>query len=300
MSSIVLPVVAAFLVAMVSSAHAIPRTFVASGGAGVACTRAAPCATFQLAHNATDANGEINCIDAGDFGSVTISKSITIDCAGTLGAITAPPTASGVLIDTAGIVVRLRNLSITASVDFDNGAALFVERCTIKASEGIEAVPPTGVTARLFVSDSALSIGGNAISVRGLGTGSLRTTLDGVRIEGSGGAGVVANGQAGTGPILVHVRNSVLAKNGSGIVATTTAAGQSVVSVTIDRTSATLANFGMVAQGPSSFVLLGRSTAMSNTTGLSATNGGTIFSYRNNHLSGNVTDGAPNAALSLK
>jgi hypothetical protein len=73
-----------------------------------------------------------------------------------------------------------------------------------------------------------------------------------------------------------------------------------VVSVTVDRTSATLANFGMAAIGPSTFMLLGRSTALSNTTGVSATNGATIFSYRNNHLSGNATDGAPNAALALK
>jgi hypothetical protein len=298
MSSIVLTATVAFVLATVSSAHAIPRTFVSSVGAGVACTRAAPCRTFQLAHDATNPNGEINCIDAADFGSVTISKSITIDCAGTLGAITAPATASGVLIDTAGVTVRLRNLSITASIDFDNGAALFVERCTITASEGIEAVPPAGVTARLFVSDSMLSIDGNAISVRGLGTGSSRTTLDGVRVEGGTGAGVVANGQAGTGPVLVHVRNSVMAKNFSGIVATTDP-GHSVVSVTADRTALTLNTLGVAATGPA-FVVVGRSTVMSNNIGLTTTNGGTIFSYRNNHFTGNVSDGAPNAALSLK
>jgi hypothetical protein len=47
-------------------------------------------------------------------------------------------------------------------------------------------------------------------------------------------------------------------------------------------------------------MLLGRSTALSNTNGLNIGNGATIFSYRNNHLSGNVTDGAPSAALTLK
>src|SRR3982751_3588239 len=94
-----------------SQAHAIPRTFVSASGGGAACTRAAPCATFQLAHDATDINGEINCVDAGDFGPVHITKSITIDCAGTVGSISAP-TSDAILIDVIGITVRLRNLTL--------------------------------------------------------------------------------------------------------------------------------------------------------------------------------------------
>src|SRR5262249_38802870 len=78
---------AAALGVTVGSAHAIPRSFVSGAGAGTTCTRAAPCATFQAAHNATDPGGEVNCIDPGDFGAVTITKSITIDCTGTLGTI---------------------------------------------------------------------------------------------------------------------------------------------------------------------------------------------------------------------
>ena len=47
------------------------------------------------------------------------------------------------------------------------------------------------------------------------------------------------------------------------------------------------------------FVFLANSTVMSNVTGLKAS-GGTIVSYQDNHLTGNVTDGAPNTVLSLK
>jgi hypothetical protein len=273
---------------------------VASGGAGVACTRAAPCANFQAAHNATDPNGEINCIDAGDFLGVTITKSITIDCAGTLGALT----GTGVRINTAGIVVRLRNLTVKQPIDFSNGAALFIENCSITGTTnfpGVAVFPPTGVTSRLFISDSAFTnLANDATLIRAQGTGSARATLDSVRVEGNAGNGVFANGQSGTGPVLVHVRNSVVANNLSNIVAGTTAPGQSVVSITVDRTSSTLGTFGLGAEGPSSFMIVGRSTAISNTTGVVAANGATVFSYRNNHLSGNATDGAPNAALSLR
>jgi len=70
-------------------ALAIPETWVASNGGGAACTRAAPCLTFAAAHTATDSGGTIKCVDAADFGVLTITKSITIDCTGTNGGIVA-------------------------------------------------------------------------------------------------------------------------------------------------------------------------------------------------------------------
>src|SRR3981189_2069874 len=42
------------------------------------CSRTAPCKTFAGAISKTAAGGEINCLDPGGFGSVTITKSITI------------------------------------------------------------------------------------------------------------------------------------------------------------------------------------------------------------------------------
>jgi hypothetical protein len=64
-------------------AHAqASRTWV-SGGAGDdanPCSRTAPCKTFAGAISKTAINGEINCLDPGGFGAVTITKSITIDC----------------------------------------------------------------------------------------------------------------------------------------------------------------------------------------------------------------------------
>src|SRR6201747_650141 len=44
------------------------------------CSRTAPCKTFAGAISKTSASGEINCLDPGGFGAVTITKSITIDC----------------------------------------------------------------------------------------------------------------------------------------------------------------------------------------------------------------------------
>src|SRR5213082_1800434 len=44
------------------------------------CSRTAPCKTFAGAISKTAAGGEINCLDPGGFGAVTITKSMSIQC----------------------------------------------------------------------------------------------------------------------------------------------------------------------------------------------------------------------------
>src|SRR5919108_2810155 len=57
------------------------RTWVSGVGDDVnPCSRTAPCKTFAGAISKTAVNGEINCLDPGGFGAVTITRSITIDC----------------------------------------------------------------------------------------------------------------------------------------------------------------------------------------------------------------------------
>src|SRR5258705_12330266 len=63
-------------------AHAqATRTWVSGLGADAnPCSLTAPCKTFAGAISKTFIGGEINCLDPGGFGTVTITKSITIDC----------------------------------------------------------------------------------------------------------------------------------------------------------------------------------------------------------------------------
>ena len=57
------------------------HTFVSvTGDDGADCSRITPCRTFSNAIGKTALNGEISCVDAGNFGVLTIVKSITIDC----------------------------------------------------------------------------------------------------------------------------------------------------------------------------------------------------------------------------
>src|SRR5215470_20181724 len=62
------------------------------------CSRTAPCKTFAGAISKTAASGEIDCLDPGGFGALTITKAISIIC-GQAG-------IGGVLVaGTAGFVV---------------------------------------------------------------------------------------------------------------------------------------------------------------------------------------------------
>jgi hypothetical protein len=75
------------------------RTWISGVGDDVnPCSRTAPCKTFAGAISKTAANGEINCIDPGGFGGVTITKAITLRC---------DQVESGVLVaGTNGIIIN--------------------------------------------------------------------------------------------------------------------------------------------------------------------------------------------------
>src|SRR5438132_9834081 len=76
------------------------------------CSRTAPCKTFAGAISKTAAGGEINCLDPGGFGAVTITKSISIDCSGTFGSILVN-SGNGILVNAGpNDIVTLRRLDI--------------------------------------------------------------------------------------------------------------------------------------------------------------------------------------------
>jgi hypothetical protein len=83
-TSMLLALAAASVVGLLQAAPAqaqASRTWVSGVGDDAnPCSRTAPCKTFAGAISKTALNGEINCLDPGGFGAVTITKSITIDC----------------------------------------------------------------------------------------------------------------------------------------------------------------------------------------------------------------------------
>src|SRR5258707_107258 len=77
--------IACFTLTFASLTQAQSRTWVSGVGDDLnPCSRTAPCKTFAGAISKTADRGEIDCLDPGGFGTVTITKNITID--GTHGA----------------------------------------------------------------------------------------------------------------------------------------------------------------------------------------------------------------------
>jgi len=79
--SVALPALALMLLVAGPAQAQASRTWVSGVGDDAnPCSRTAPCKTFAGAISKTATFGEINCLDPGGFGAVTITKSITIDC----------------------------------------------------------------------------------------------------------------------------------------------------------------------------------------------------------------------------
>jgi hypothetical protein len=107
------------------------------------CSRTAPCKTWAGAISKTAPGGEIDALDPGGFGSVTITKAITLDGGGGQVASVLVSGTNGInVVAGSGDVVTIRNLRFdglfggtgTAGVNgihFQSGKDLNVENCYI-------------------------------------------------------------------------------------------------------------------------------------------------------------------------
>jgi hypothetical protein len=134
------------------------------------CSRTAPCLTIAGAIAKTLPGGEIDALDPGGFGSVTITQSVTIDGGGGV---------AGVLVSgTNGIVVAagptdsviIRGLDIQgigsglSGVSFKSGGALHIQNCKISnfVNDGV-LFDPTGTSKLLITGTTIDSNGGDAV-----------------------------------------------------------------------------------------------------------------------------------------
>src|SRR5436305_10403403 len=163
-------VLLAFLVLLIVSVAAqaqATRTWVSGVGDDAnPCSRTAPCKTFAGAISKTAAGGEINVLDPGGFGAVTITKSITISSEGFEAGVRVSGINAIIINALSTDVVVLRGLDIEGlgtGLDGIKGlgglAALHVEKCTINAfrgsnGSGIEIAPTTAGTTKVFIKDT--------------------------------------------------------------------------------------------------------------------------------------------------
>jgi hypothetical protein len=96
------------------------RTFVASYGGGSTCSLAAPCRLVSEAHALTDAGGEIVALSLTGYGTLTITKSISIIAPAGVHAGVIVSSTTGIVIE-GDIEETLRGLDISGTGSPQNG-----------------------------------------------------------------------------------------------------------------------------------------------------------------------------------
>jgi len=292
------------------------RTWVSGVGDDVnPCSRTAPCKTFAGAISKTAPGGEINCLDPAGFGAVTITKSITIDCTGTLGGILASST-TGVIVNGANVVVTLRGLEINGgppNLPGVNGVRVLqanrvsIEDSTIYNFLGASPngfgviVNNTSTLIRVNIRNTVIRNNGTATSGGGIrlaptGAGSAQLTMEDVQLLGSfRGLSVGATGTT-AGNTVYMTGSRIIGNFDNGIDVQTNA---NAVNLMIEDSAIVNNLRGIVLAGAGASARIGSSTVMGNGPATAVSGGATVLSYRNNQidLNGNNTTPITQAPL---
>jgi hypothetical protein len=285
------------------------RTWVSGVGDDVnPCSRTAPCKTFAGAISKTAAGGEIDCLDPAGYGTLTITKSITIDCTGTFGSVLNSGGINGFVINDSAtatpgtIEVRLRGLSINGAgttpglngIRFISGRALYVENVFIqnqKNGAGI-ALQPTG-SISVQLNNVSIVNGSTGILVQPTGTGVVKALISKTAVVGNASNGLrVDSASTSTAGIAVNVEDSAFSSNAAGISTNSTTRALTVM---VNHTTLTNnGGAGISNNGASSTIVVGNTTITGNGAGITATAGAATFTYGDNRNDANPDFAAPN------
>jgi hypothetical protein len=294
-----------FIAAAMVGALALPasafgqatRTWVSGVGDDAnPCSRTAPCKTFAGAISKTAAKGEINVLDPGGFGGVTITKSITIDGEATEAGVLVSGTNAIVINAAATDTVALKGLDVNGlgtglnGVRFLAGKRLRVQNTKIYGfvRNGIDFVPSTA----------------NA-----------KLAAQNVRVHDNTGNGVFVNPQSSGGGAAATLRNVTAEDNGCGLTVTAFGADPAFNFTAncgarpggVQNTAATAAafrsafndnaGFGVFARGGSAVARISDNDITGNFFGLIVLDGGQILSWKNNFNDGNTNNGGATGTL---
>jgi hypothetical protein len=261
------------------------------------CSRTAPCKTFAGAISKTASGGIINCLDPGGFGALTITKSITVDCVGTLAGVLASG-VNGINVNAAGIVVHLRNLQIEGNgtgvigVNILAAATVHIENCFIY---GFRSSTAAGIRVATTAA-TELSVSNTTIADNGIGTttgggilvnpttanGAANVNLNRVLVRNNS-VGVTADGSGSSSAngIRVFMTESEVSQNaGHGVRGVST--GASTLVMTHNSNITNNVGTGLIMENSASAVV-GSTVIQRNGAGVS----GTVQTFQNNQLNNN-------------
>jgi hypothetical protein len=297
----------AFIFAFATIAEAqATRTWVSGVGDDVnPCSRTAPCKTFAGAISKTATNGEINCLDPAGYGSINVTKSITIDCEDTQGSIL----AAGV----TGVIVNITAAADTKKAFKLRGVSINAVHFGATAFNGIRILAASFVQLDEVVIDGVTQHG---ISIEKSTAGLMEVQIQDTHIRSYANAGLnafitggsldlqIANSQfnGGLGALGVNLSsNTRCTISGSQIHGNSTAGVQTIAAeVSIVRSTISGNGTGVIS-GAGGVARFFSSIVTQNTTGISSSGGGQLISHSlSNVVVGNGSDGAFTSSPSLQ
>jgi len=275
------------------------------------CSRTAPCKTYAGAISKTAANGEINCLDPGGFGAVTITKSLSIVCDYTEGGVLAAGTfgfnvnaPSGSLITLKGQDVECVGTGTNGIQVIGVGVTVHVHKTQIRScrnsggsnGNGILVAPSSGV-AKVLVADSYITDNGGTnqnagILVRPTAGAQANVIATNVKLEGNSN-GIFMDGAGGGAATNLNINDSLISGNTTNGVSVFGTGAVFRATVTNSLISAN-AGAGVGASGAGASIKIGGDTITHNVTGVT----GSVQSFKNNQIIDNITDGTPVTAVS--
>jgi hypothetical protein len=286
----------------IAPAHAqATRTWISGVGDDAnPCSRTAPCKTFAGAISKTAAGGEIDVLDPGGFGAVTITKAITFDGGGGQVASILVSGSNAINISAgASDVIILRNLRLNGIVQtgspgligvaVNTAGRVIIEKCDIFgfSSAGVAASPSSGSVA-FKVQESTFNNNGGGITIKPTGGATVNASIERTHVDANGGGGVKVDGTGG-GSSNVAITDSSISLNTSN--AMNGVSGPSG-NVKVDLTRVVIANNGgsgvqaSNATGGTSIVTVGQSILSNNVSAWAIVNTAQLLSYHNNQVTG--------------
>jgi hypothetical protein len=256
---------------------------------------AAPCKTFAGAIGQTATGGEIDALDSGGFGTLTIGHAITIDGGTNLAGVLASGTNGFVIQAAATDIVILRHLTFDGNnlgglhaIRILQAGVVDVENCVIENFGGIGIdFEPTNAGAQLFVKNTVIrgcAQGGVLIQPNAVAASA---SLDHVQSEDN------KFGFASLDNSVVNVSNALASGNvTNGFLASSTSA-----SVHMNLQNDIASNNGMngvTVSGAKARVSISDVTAVGNSNlGTQAVSGGILVSFHNNRITDNSKKFSP-------
>ncbi len=290
----------AFVLPSAASAQAT-RTWVSGVGDDAnPCSRTAPCKTFAGAISKTASKGEINVLDPGGFGGVTITKAITISGVGVESGVLVSGT-NGITVNAGSSdVVRLKGLDfeglgtgISNGIQFLSGKALIVDDSSFNDFTGAGIAFATNTTSTLQVSNSLFHLNANGILVAPASTGNANASIaNSAMINNGNGVNVGARGN-------VSIYDSVASLNTShGIVADATsfAASANVVGSIMSFNGGA----GVRANHAPATVRIHDNSIIGNNIGIDIADSASVISTGTNAVLLNGTAGTPTLTVPLR